>query len=134
MRSLCFAIVMAVAPMASVAAAPVVLGSADDGAAAIAPADGADAAMVDANARSALPAAAPAATGEWQPGSPLVFRWAEEYEQIASFAPESVSGAFGPQSVDSPVPEPATWAMMLFGFGFIGAALRRYRPRRPAHA
>jgi hypothetical protein len=28
----------------------------------------------------------------------------------------------------SPVPEPATWAMMLIGFGFIGAAIRR-KPR-----
>lgn len=25
----------------------------------------------------------------------------------------------------SPVPEPATWAMMILGLGFIGAALRR---------
>lgn len=30
----------------------------------------------------------------------------------------------------APVPEPSTWAMMLIGFGGIGASLRRYRPGR----
>ena len=30
---------------------------------------------------------------------------------------------------ESPVPEPATWAMMLLGFGFAGMALRRSRSR-----
>jgi hypothetical protein len=29
----------------------------------------------------------------------------------------------------SAVPEPATWAMMLFGFGFVGSALRRQQSR-----
>lgn len=33
-------------------------------------------------------------------------------------------------SQTSPVPEPATWAMMLFGFGAMGASLRRSRRRR----
>lgn len=32
--------------------------------------------------------------------------------------------------VTSPVPEPATWAMMLFGFGAMGASLRRSRRRK----
>jgi len=27
-----------------------------------------------------------------------------------------------------PLPEPASWAMMLLGFGFIGSAIRRRRP------
>ena len=27
-----------------------------------------------------------------------------------------------------PLPEPACWAMMLLGFGFIGSAIRRRRP------
>lgn len=34
--------------------------------------------------------------------------------------------SFGP-SVDSAVPEPATWAMMIAGFGIAGAAMRRGR-------
>ena len=29
--------------------------------------------------------------------------------------------------VSAPVPEPATWAMMIFGFGLIGSAMRRRR-------
>jgi uncharacterized repeat protein (TIGR03803 family) len=32
------------------------------------------------------------------------------------------------------VPEPATWAMMLFGFGFVGSALRRRQSRLAARA
>lgn len=27
------------------------------------------------------------------------------------------------------VPEPATWAMMITGFGLVGVAMRRHRPR-----
>ena len=34
-------------------------------------------------------------------------------------------------SVRPPVPEPATWAMMLLGFGGIGAAMRRSRRQKP---
>jgi hypothetical protein len=33
-----------------------------------------------------------------------------------------------------PVPEPATWAMMLLGFGGIGVAMRRRRTQQFAHA
>ena len=36
-------------------------------------------------------------------------------------------------TVTSAVPEPATWAMMLVGFGLAGASLRR-RNRRPVPA
>jgi hypothetical protein len=36
--------------------------------------------------------------------------------------------------VESPVPEPATWAMMIGGFGLIGGALRRRRAATPALA
>jgi hypothetical protein len=34
--------------------------------------------------------------------------------------------------VNTGVPEPATWAMMLLGFGGIGMAMRRSRKRNPA--
>ncbi len=46
-----------------------------------------------------------------------------------SFASGADEGAFGPAldavSVTGPVPEPATWAMMLLGFGLVGFGLRR---------
>ncbi|MBK7284314.1 MAG: PEP-CTERM sorting domain-containing protein [Sphingomonadales bacterium] len=37
-------------------------------------------------------------------------------------------------SVNSPVPEPSTWAMLLFGFGVVGFALRRRLARTAAFA
>jgi choice-of-anchor C domain-containing protein len=46
-----------------------------------------------------------------------------------SFAGDGSDGAYGAVldavQVIAPVPEPATWAMMLFGFGAIGFAMRR---------
>ena len=33
-----------------------------------------------------------------------------------------------PDPLPSAVPEPATWAMMLFGFGLVGFLMRRRRP------
>lgn len=42
----------------------------------------------------------------------------------------SASGAFLTESGAGSVPEPATWAMMLMGFGVLGAALRAARRRR----
>jgi hypothetical protein len=46
---------------------------------------------------------------------------------INSFAFESVAGAAitATTAIQSAVPEPATWAMMIFGFGMTGAAMRR---------
>lgn len=45
--------------------------------------------------------------------------------------------AFGP-ALDgvsvAAVPEPATWAMMIFGFGLVGAAMRRRRSGTPVLA
>ncbi|MBS0504308.1 MAG: PEP-CTERM sorting domain-containing protein [Proteobacteria bacterium] len=35
--------------------------------------------------------------------------------------------AFDAIGYDVAVPEPATWAMMIAGFGFVGAAMRRRR-------
>ena len=37
-------------------------------------------------------------------------------------------------TVNSPVPEPSTWAMLLFGFGIVGFALRRRMSRITAFA
>ena len=37
-------------------------------------------------------------------------------------------------TVNSPVPEPSTWAMLLFGFGVVGFALRRRLARTTAFA
>lgn len=48
-------------------------------------------------------------------------------ETTPAFAPGTYSLAFGTLSVTS-VPEPATWALMLIGFGGIGA-MARSRPR-----
>jgi choice-of-anchor C domain-containing protein len=46
-----------------------------------------------------------------------------------TFASASDEGAFGPVidavQVIAPVPEPATWATMLFGFGLIGFGMRK---------
>lgn len=39
------------------------------------------------------------------------------------------SGIVSTSAVASAVPEPATWAMMMFGFGAIGASLRRRHSR-----
>lgn len=39
----------------------------------------------------------------------------------------SVAGQFSTDPAPAPVPEPATWAMMLAGFGMIGFGLRRRR-------
>lgn len=46
--------------------------------------------------------------------------------RAATFTPRVISGSV---TALPPLPEPATWAMMLLGFAGIGAALR-HRPRR----
>ena len=45
---------------------------------------------------------------------------------VGAAAPTVVTNA---GTVDVPVPEPGTWAMLLLGFGGVGAWLRRIRPR-----
>ena len=40
---------------------------------------------------------------------------------------QSVGAAFLASNIAAPVPEPATWALMILGFGTAGAALRRRR-------
>ena len=58
--------------------------------------------------------------GGWLPadgyGVPNGFPWSQEGYTLATFAPTSA------------VPEPATWSMMIVGFGVIGGAVRRRRP------
>ena len=58
--------------------------------------------------------------GGWLPadgyGVPNGFAWSQEGYTLATFAPTSA------------VPEPATWSMMIVGFGVIGGAVRRRRP------
>ena len=51
-----------------------------------------------------------------------------EWGPMPPFFPGPATG--GPQPV-SPVPEPATWAMMLLGFGGIGFAMRRRKSGVP---
>lgn len=43
------------------------------------------------------------------------------------------NGSYGAQAVFAPVPEPASWAMMIGGFALVGGVLRR-RAMRPAFA
>ncbi len=51
------------------------------------------------------------------------------------FSNNSLSTALGTLSVTSAVPEPATWAMMLVGFGMVGATARyRRRATKVAYA
>lgn len=50
--------------------------------------------------------------------TPGVFSFTAQGTQITSFSASAISAA---------VPEPATWAMMLLGFGAIGFAMRRRR-------
>ena len=42
-----------------------------------------------------------------------------------------IGSATGREVVTPPVPEPSTWAMMLFGFGALGFAMRRRRQVAP---
>ncbi|WP_313534796.1 FxDxF family PEP-CTERM protein [Sphingomonas sp.] len=44
------------------------------------------------------------------------------------------NGSYGAQATFAPVPEPASWAMMIGGFAFVGGALRRRQSVRVAFA
>jgi hypothetical protein len=44
------------------------------------------------------------------------------------------NGSYGAQATFAPVPEPASWAMMIGGFAFVGGALRRRSSTRVALA
>ncbi len=76
-----------------------------------------------------------------QPGSDLS-PWGslqfESYDYVNSAYTESIFGSlnsydltFKVATLDGPlgaVPEPATWALMILGFGLVGGAMRRQRP------
>jgi hypothetical protein len=48
--------------------------------------------------------------------------WTADASRISGFVSDSSQNQI---FLNAPVPEPATWLMMLLGFGFVGAALRR---------
>lgn len=48
-----------------------------------------------------------------------------EAQQIQGAGNRTLTGSVSSASVTAAVPEPATWAMMLLGFGFVGSAMRR---------
>lgn len=56
-------------------------------------------------------------------GGGCLLYWCAGYD---AFKVKSISGTTG---VPPAVPEPATWAMMISGFGFVGASLRRRRTK-----
>lgn len=70
-------------------------------------------------------------------GENFFFAATDSLQSIRSIGFSSTGGGFadirqirvGPAAVAAAVPEPATWAMMLIGFGGIGASLRRRRAR-----
>ena len=62
----------------------------------------------------------------------LDFTAQDSYSNI-SHATASVTFVPGASNLVSGVPEPATWALMLFGFGGIGIAMRRKRAPLLAH-
>lgn len=131
MRQILFAAALMVLPLTPAGAASLVLGD-DSG--------DTPTAMVDASTYGSTSrptsSGGPRNSGEWTPGSPV--SWAEVNDEIASvvspsgteLASPAAIAAFdnGPANAVVGVPEPATWALLLSGFGLIGGALRR-RPR-----
>ena len=45
-------------------------------------------------------------------------------QRMASGTPGTITFTYNP-TISAAVPEPATWAMMLAGFGLIGSGMRR---------
>ena len=48
-------------------------------------------------------------------------------DNTVNYTDAFVRGSFGP--VEAPVPEPSTWALMLFGFGAVGFGMRRRKQK-----
>lgn len=57
-------------------------------------------------------------------GVPIAFG-AENIIEINGYS--HGNGSYGGQATFLPIPEPATWAMMIAGFGLVGAGMRRQR-------
>lgn len=55
-------------------------------------------------------------------------------QESGTVSSTSLVGALNSQSITGGVPEPTTWAMLIAGFGLVGAAARRRRPLATAHA
>ena len=68
-------------------------------------------------------------TGEWSSGSVAALR---VYDGVLSAA--EIAELNRIPFVNSAVPEPAAWAMMITGFGFVGGAMRRRRRQTLAFA
>lgn len=58
-------------------------------------------------------------------GSDVYAFFSDGYSEFGTFV---AFGATGAEFVINAVPEPATWALMMLGFGAIGGTLRRRRP------
>ena len=69
--------------------------------------------------------------GQWFDNSAGAFGWGE---WDASGYAYGIAGAYEILGVVTAVPEPATWAMMIIGFGAVGAVVRRRRLSVPANA
>jgi hypothetical protein len=57
-----------------------------------------------------------------------------EYGQVTALRFNSTQNAFEFDNLSVAVPEPSTWAMMIGGFGLLGAAARRSRKARAVYA
>ena len=60
-------------------------------------------------------------------GTKVTFGFSDSSSKVYSFVDDAANGAGLKLSLTSAVPEPATWAMMIAGFGMIGAMVRRRR-------
>ncbi|THD60638.1 MAG: PEP-CTERM sorting domain-containing protein [Phenylobacterium sp.] len=71
----------------------------------------------------------PVGGGNFFGGEIEILNVASDRETLATLGGEQVTF----ESVANPIPEPATWALLITGFGLTGAALRRRRSaaRRP---
>ena len=60
-------------------------------------------------------------------GTKVTFGFSDSSSKVYSFVDDAADGAGLKLNLSSAVPEPATWAMMIAGFGMIGAMVRRRR-------